>query len=296
MAPDLIPPPSPAGRPAADGAAEDRVDEALEAAAQPPRQDTPAAASPAPFRGRFGFLWGALAGTAVCATAVTVLLATTGRDTGPPLAENWSGWKPGTTRMVDGAADIAAHVQREYKLNSGDQLVNVRSGAIELQGLPLGVAIRPKGGELEMLEGDGLLYVLLGLEPGGTLPGKPNKARGRLLMREALELSLYSFRYLDDVTMVGVMLPPSSQGDSKTDTSAAQQTRVVFYRPGDLLPQLQVPLDATLPAKAPPPNELGEAETAKIESLTLRNLFLASIQPLQSDLSYLVLTAPDKIE
>jgi hypothetical protein len=110
-------------------------------------------------------------------------------------------------------------------------------------------------------------------------------------MREALELALYSFRYLDDVTMVAVMLPPNKQ----TTATATPQSRVVFYRPGDLIDALQVPLASTLPAKVPTPRSLTEQEAARIDSLTLRNLFLASIQPLKSDLSYLVLTEPDTI-
>ena len=292
MAKDLIPPPSPAGRPPADGTAEERADAALEAAARP------AAAAPAPgaspFRSRFGFLWGALGGIAVCAVALGVVLATSTGGNGPKLADHWSSWKPGTSRMVDGASDIAAHVGREYKLDSGDQLVTVSSGEIQLGGMPLGVAVKPKGGELQLLDGDGLLYVLSGLGPGGTIAGgKPSKPRGRLLLREAAELALYSFRYLDDVTMVAVMLPPTASKSGEADTS---HTRVVFYRPGDLLDKLQVPLRATLPAKTPTPKKMTKAEAARIDSLTLRNLFLAKIQPLESNLNYLVLTAPDKIE
>ena len=293
MAKDLIPPPSPAGRPPADGSAEDSADAAREAAATPPAADAPA--GPSPFRSRFGFLWGALAGVAVCAVALGALLATSTGGNGPKLAERWSSWKPGTSRMVDGAADIAAHVGREYRLDSGDQLVTVSSGEIQLGGMPLGVAVRPKGGELQLLDGDGLLYVLSGLGPGGTIAGgKATKPRGRLLMREAVELALYSFRYLDDVTMVAVMLPPPSSG--KSGTTDANQTRAIFYRPGDLLDKLQVPLSATLPEKAPTPSKMSKAEARRIDSLVLSNLFLAKIQPLESNLNYLVLTAPDRIE
>jgi hypothetical protein len=293
VAKDLIPPPSPAGRPPPDGGAEEaRADAALEAAAQPAAE---APAGPSPFRTRFGFVWGALAGIAVCAVALGVVLATSTGGNGPKLADNWSSWKPGTSRMVDGAADIAAHVGREYKLDSGDQLATVSSGEIQLGGEPLGVAVRPKGGALELLDGDGLLYVLSGLGPGGAISGgKPSKPRGRLLLREAAELALYSFRYLDDVTMVAVMLPPPSTG--KTGTTDPTQIRAVFYRPGDLLDKLQVPLRATLPEKPPRPKDMTKAEAERIDSLTLRNLFLAKIQPLQSNLNYLVLTAPEKIE
>jgi hypothetical protein len=289
MARDLIPPPSPAGRPDADAGDPGRADEAFERPGQAAAEQRPT--GPSPFHSRFGFVWGALAGILVCAAATTVLLATTGGDNGPKLAADWSSWKPDTNRMVDGAADIAAHVQSEYKLDSGDQLVAIRSGEIALGDTDLGVAVRPKGGELQLLEGDGLLYVLAGLEPGGVLPGKATTKRGQVLMREALELALYSFRYLEDVTMVAVMLPPSKQATG-TDTP---QSRVVFYRPGDLLDELQVPLTSTLPAKVPTAKTLSKREAAQIDSLTLRNLFLASIQPLESDLSYLVLTEPDTI-
>ena len=88
--------------------------------------------------------------------------------------------------------------------------MSVRSSALELQGEEIGVAVRPQGGELQFLEGDGLLYILNGLGPNGAIPtGTASKKRGRLLMREALELALYSFRYLEDVTMVAVLLPQS---------------------------------------------------------------------------------------
>ena len=143
--------------------------------------------------------------------------------------------------MVDGAAEIAGHVGLQYKLDSGDQLVSIRSSSLELQGEEIGVAVRPTGGELQFLEGDGLLYILNGLGPNGTIPtGTASKKRGRLLLREALELALYSFRYLDDVTMVAVLLPQAARSRR---ASRRQQTRAVFYRPGDLLEQLQVPLD-----------------------------------------------------
>ena len=124
--------------------------------------------------------------------------------------------------MVDGAEEIAGHVGLQYKLDSGDQLVSVRSSALELQGEEIGVAVRPQGGALQFLEGDGLLYILNGLGPNGTIPtGKASKKRGRLLLREALELALYSFRYLEDVTMVAVLLPQapatSAQASERAD-------------------------------------------------------------------------------
>jgi hypothetical protein len=194
--------------------------------------------------------------------------------------------------MVDGAEEIAGHVGLQYKLDSGDQLVSIRSSSLELQGEDIGVAVRPVGGSLQYMEGDGLLYILNGLGPNGTIPtGTASKKRGRLLLREALELALYSFRYLEDVTMVAVLLPQSPEA-----TGQERQTRAVFYRPGDLLPQLQVPLTATLSPKTPTPGTMTPTESKKVDDLTLRNLFLASIQPLEAEQNYLVLVEPDTIE
>ena len=239
--------------------------------------------------GRSGFRLAALAGVVVCAAALTVGLVLASGDDGPPLAKNWSTWQPGTAKMLEGAQAIASHVGAQYELDDGARLTEVRSSGLELDGAPLGVAVRPTGDELQFLEGEGVLYVLNGLGPGGTVAGgKATKERGRLLMREALELSLYSFRYLDDVTMVGVLLPPSSAGDDPT--------RAVFYRPGDLLDQLQVPLARTLSPRTPRPRTMTAAESGRVDSLALRNLFLASVQPVKDDQSYLLLTEPDSVE
>jgi hypothetical protein len=289
VAGDLIPPPSPARRtdPQAETRATAQLQEAVQLGAE---AATPA--GPPPFRSRFGFLFGVLAGIALCTAGATALLLGAQEEGGPKLAENWSAWQPETTRMVDGAEDIAGHVGLQYKLDSGDQLVSIRSSSLELQGEDIGVAVRPVGGSLQYMEGDGLLYILNGLGPNGTIPtGTASKKRGRLLLREALELALYSFRYLEDVTMVAVLLPQSPEA-----TGQERQTRAVFYRPGDLLPQLQVPLTDTLSSKTPTPATMTPTESERVDDLTLRNLFLASIQPLEAEQNYLVLVEPDTIE
>jgi hypothetical protein len=290
VAGDLIPPPSPARRPDPD--ADPKATAELEEAVHLAADAAGVKHGPSPFRSRFGFLFGVLAGLALCTAGGTALLVGAHQDSGPQLAENWSSWEPETSRMVDGAEEIAGHVGLQYKLDSGDQLVSIRSSSLELQGEEIGVAVRPQGASLQYMEGDGLLYILNGLGPNGTIPtGTATRKRGRLLLREALELALYSFRYLEDVTMVAVLLP-QSPGTSQQ----ARQTRAVFYRPGDLLDQLQVPLDETLSPKTPTPATMTTAEAKRVDDLTLRNLFLASVQPLEADKNYLVLVEPETIE
>jgi hypothetical protein len=262
--------------------------------ARPPGQEPPLverdepAAVEAPFRSRFGFVWGVLAGVALCVVGVTgVLLITADENRGPVLAANWSSWKPSTSRMLDGAEDIAAHVSRQYSLDSGDQLSTIRSGPPEYAGLPAGIAVRPRGGQVQVLEGDAIQYDISLLDEDAK---GDTKLRDRLILREGLELALYSFRYLDDVTMVTVLLPTANRED---DT---KQLRALLWRPGDLLPALQVPLVKTLAPKTPRPKTLDDDEAARVDSLALRHRFDTSIQALDGDLGYYVLSEPEIVD
>jgi hypothetical protein len=60
--------------------------------------------------------------------------------------------------------------------------------------------------------------------------------------------------------------------------NAAQQFEAVFYRPGDLLPQLQVPLGVTLSATPPKPNRFEGREAQRVDTLTRDNVFSAAFQ------------------
>ena len=296
MAGDLIPPPSPAGRPPPDSMADVRATAHLEEAMHVAGEAESGKAGPAPYRGRFGFVWGALAGIGLCAIALGALLVADSGSNGPPLAKNWSSWKPGTSRMLPGAEDIAAHVGREYKQDSGDQLTTISSNDMHLDGGPLRIAVRPKDGELQVLNGAGVIYALSGLgADAATVTGRVRKNNERLMMREGVELALYSFRYLDDITMVTIMLPQRS-GAAEASTDGQQTVRTLFFRPGDLLDKLQVPLSKTLSPEPPQPKSLTKDDALKIDSLALRNLFLAQIQPLESQQNYLVLAPPEVID
>jgi hypothetical protein len=286
VAGDLIPPPSPAGRPAPDPAAPPPV----RAAAEEPPPPAPAAEPVAPpFRAQFGFVWGVLAGVAVCMLALAGLLAATADDdNGPPLARNWSAWEPSTARMFAGAQEIAQHVSRQYQLDSGQPLAAVQSGPLQYGLEPVGVAVQPRGGQIEVLDGPGLLYGIDIIDEDDKSTDR--RARDRMVKREALELALYSFRYLEDVTMVAVALPPAETADG------TKQSRAIFYRPGDLLAELQVPLAKTLAPTAPRPKALAKDEAARIDSLVVRNLFDSSIQSLDGRRRYFVLSAPEIVD
>src|SRR5262245_28906141 len=296
MARDLIPPPSPSGRPELTGTP--RLVElpperpaAPEPAPKPPR-DLP----PSQHRNRFGFIGGALGGVILAAIAVFAIVMTT--NNGPSnegLFKNWSKWKPQETSMTGGPPEIATHVAPQYKLDDGSQLVNVAAGPLEIQSVPLDDVLLEPQNSIHQISGKAIMYTLSGLGPRGSIVGgKPSTDRHRLVRREALELALYTFRYVPDVDMVVALLPPPKPAEGETAQEAAQKNppQAIFYRPGDLKGQLQVPLGKTVPAKAPTPDTIPAREATTIDALTLSNLFLADFTQTQDLRAHLVLKRP----
>ncbi len=332
MARDLIPPPSPAGRPGTSADAErQRSREREEASArqkgglwhrsaeaeatelQPaaalagddaglagsaPAETAPRAETPSPYRSRFGLVLGALIGIAIAAGAIGAALYVGASGNGAPVG--WSAWKPSSDKGVGAAKQIADHVGTKYRLKDGNQLVGVQAGPLEVFNVPLEVAMRtaPQGGNIKFIQGNGLLYTLNGLGPKGSIQGgKPSEERHLLLRREALELALYTFRYVKNVDLVVALLPPPPPKKTKatataTATAAAAAdtpTQALFYRPGDLQPQLEIPLGATIPRVTPRPETIPGTEARRIDALTRGNLFAASFQQSQDQKAFLVL-------
>jgi hypothetical protein len=299
VAGDLIPPPSPAGRPSPDP----RPHDDAFAAEQP----EPAAAAaggraigPSPFRMRFGFAGGLLLGGAIAAAAVALSvggLAASNEDEG--LAPNWSKWQPATHEAFSGAGEIAEHIQDTYKNEKKRQLASVNGGPIAAGTIPLSV-VMPKGDGVDVFPGLGVQYTLTGVGKDGALKdSKPSKERHRLLRREALELALYSFRYLPDVDMVLTILPPAPKAEQilpAKERKAAEpfQPQALFYRPGDLKDRLAVPLRATMADKPPALEQLGGEEAKRVDSLTLSNLFVYERRQSQDGRGFVVLERPKR--
>jgi hypothetical protein len=296
MAKDLIPPPAPSGRPALQGTSEGTPrlvelppERATVEAPAPPRRHL----APTKFRNRFGFLVGALGGALIAAAAVTAIVLSTGGPPNEGLYANWSSWRPQDRSLTGGGAEIAKHVETQYRLGNGKQLVSVAASGLEVQGVKLDVALRPGQGDIQMLSGGhAIRYTLNGLGPRGSiLGGEASKPRHQLLRREALELALYSFRYLPDADIVVTLLPPPppAKDEDTTTTATAAPVQAVFYRPGDLRSQLLVPLGVTVPAKAPKPETMGGEEGKRVDSLTLSNLFQMSYTQTPDGNAYMVL-------
>jgi hypothetical protein len=282
MARDLIPPPSPAGRPATP----DGTPNLIELPPEPPRAGSePVMDGPPPgpsqFRNRFGFLLGALAGVFIAVALVAVIVIADnggGAADNEGLAPNWSRWQPQDTTVDGGAQEIAAHVAAEYKHPDGQQLVEITANE-----LPDDVKLTVRSGAITNIGGTRVLYRMDGLGDNGSIKGgTPSTTRLKVIHREALELALYTFRYLSDVESVTMLLPPPppSAADQAAALSGASQggpqLTALFYRPGDLKQQLQMPLGNTLGQKVPSTNSFTGPEANTVETLTLSNRFIAS--------------------
>lgn len=173
-------------------------------------------------------------------------------DTSPSSSARWAAYQPESDGF-QAARELAQEISTRYKGASGEQLAAITASPGEIQGLPVryvairaGQRARLDAGDVRVLDpGSTILYTFCGL--GGqrncALPGQPSADRSLLLRREALELSLYTFKHMKDVDSVISLLPPPAENTNlavflRRDHSGIEQA-------------LDKPLAATLPA-APP--------------------------------------------
>jgi hypothetical protein len=99
--------------------------------------------------------------------------------------------------------------------------------------------------------------------------------------REALELALYTFKYVPGIDSIVAFLPPRP---------GATPQYTVFLRKAALSKELQRPLKATLSLPKPPtPTQADPQETPTIDRLTLPSLFQYSLTQSQEGSAILVL-------
>ena len=298
MARDLIPPPSPAGRP--DDAGRD---------AEPDRAPARARAAPAPSR---------RCGAAARAVAVPQPLRLPARRA--------RGRRSSRSALV--AAIVVADQQRRRRRRGGPgrQLVALaadghddrgrragdrrpRRRRVQAPGRPAARPInggrapgrRPTllvrtGGDHEHRRQPACSTRWTGSGRTGSIKGgTPSETRLKVIHREALELALYTFRYLPDAESVTMLLPPPppDRDEEKQAAALAAATgqpaapttplTALFYRPGDLKPQLQVPLGQHARRRRRPARERSAGpRPSTVETLTLSNRFNDLRRPVQT--------------
>ena len=215
---------------------------------------------------KFRFAYAVLLGLGLAGVIAAVTFLVAGKPPPPPA---WSSWKP-TSSGNNAVQQIAAHIGPTYRLSAGQQLVAVDGGPLQIAGFPVKVVLASGSTSGSFVDGKGALYTLCGLGPKCSIKGgKPSAERHLLLRREALELALYTFRYVKDVKQVVVLLPPPP-GKSPNEA--------MFFRPKDVKRQLNRPIRFTLPSPPPSINSLKASRTGDfLQRLTVPDLFEFSV-------------------
>ena len=260
------------------------------------------------FHFRFSLVYALLAAVAAASIAALVVVLT---RPDAAKAENWSKFKP-TGSAVARTRQIATQVSNEYKLKAGRKLATVVPSPLQttrfLQGdsgpvsveVPIStLAAQPDVSTGKHEEGDFKLYnasTTVAYQMCGfgstaqncAISGTATNARGQLLRREALELALYTLKYVPGTNAVLTYLPPRAD-------QAAPPTSVLVAR-SDVKEILDRPLTRTL---TPRSIALGEkpADFTAVDRLTLPHLYTYDYQTLPGDgTAILVLTAAIKAE
>jgi hypothetical protein len=243
---------------------------------------------------RFGVIYGGLAAIGIAAiVGLVVLVANPGSNSGSVSAKGWSDWKPdsGTTGQM--ATQIAQHVAREYKLNkAGAPLLAVVAGPPQVTSGTHNIAVSNIAVKRTAASAAGIEVVpsastwkeqLCGIGGAGcSIPtGKPSETRGRLVRREALEIALYTFKFLPAIKSIVAFMPPPAGSPPST---------LLYLHREDLTKQLDEPLRTTLPLDKPPlPTSPDAKEAGTIDKLTLPAVYSYNYQQLQDASALLVL-------
>lgn len=253
-----------------------------EKVAQPEQQAEPEKLPISPFRPhdeaklarRFGLAYFILA--ALVGAGVGFLIVALGRSNHSAKPAAGPSFLPALYTGQSGPRQIADAVSKQYRLPSGKYLVAVPyAGTPKLQTRTQDVRISAvvvrgsgiSGETLQVTESStSVMYILCGLGTACSIrEGKPSIARGELLRREALDLTLKTFKFMPGIESVIEFMPPPPN-------SAPNQ--VLFFRRSDLAKEIPLPLSATLePHKKLVPGSLNQSEVDTIVALTAPRVF-----------------------
>jgi hypothetical protein len=267
-----------------------------------------------PHAHRFRAATAVLIGLAVGAIIVIVTVLSS-NNSKPAPAVKWSDWSPPDSGDL-GAREIADHIAPLYRISAVDQLavvtvVNLASPSAATsasgtatgasQGLQVAVRPDPRSSAVSLLGGQTIAYNLCGIGGGSNCAigvGTPSANRLLLLRREALELALYTFKYLPGVSNVVAILPPGYTEVgctgicSKPNTAKTQQVDIaVLFVRDELKPWLQQPLAGTFPEQFPPTiSAISSApEAGLVDQITARGLFSEKLVQAQDGSNLIVL-------
>jgi hypothetical protein len=242
---------------------------------------------------RFGLLYGGLAVVLVAAVAGFVVLIanlddSSSSNSSSVSGKSWSPWKPPSGTPAVMARAIAKHVANEYKLNKkGTQLVAVVSGrpsvTADTHKISIStITVNQAGGDDVVPTSSTWSEQLCGLGTACSIDtGQATEDRGRLVRREALEVALYTFKFVPTINSIVAFMPPPP---------GKPPTTLMYLQKDDFAKQLSQPLSATLPLATPPlPTSPDPTEKAAIDKLTLPMVYTFKVQQLQDASAVLIL-------
>jgi hypothetical protein len=188
----------------------------------------------------------------------------------------WSVWTPTASDKVMRAQEIGSHVAAEYRLPSGNRLVNVVVGnpavGDPIEAVAFARTTKPmqQSDVLSVVPANGsMMFVLCGTGPKCAIgEGKASQERGAVVRREALELALYTLRYVKDVDLVVTFFPP---------TKGSAMSSALFFDRKSFSAQLDSPLHSTLRSRAVAVN-LTPSERQTVDLLTRNRALKFALQ------------------
>jgi hypothetical protein len=223
-----------------------------------------------------------LAGAAI--SALLIVSIDPGSTPSSVVGPSWSRWAPEGPTTDMRAQEIANHITGKYHQANGAALTGALVGPpVVTSNQPEGstkilvraIAISPDlpaGGQqsfrdLVVVDGTNhLQFVVCGFGQNCSIPtGRPTEERFTLLRRQALELALYTFKYMRRIDSVSVFMPPPPGGEAAGTA--------IFLRRNELGAELQRPLSQTLSDNAPEIGHIPPAELARINRLTRQRIY-----------------------
>lgn len=241
----------------------------------------------------------------VCLVSLGVAVALSSHGRTAASSSTWSAWSP-PDGGLQGAQEIADYLAPYYRATPSNQLAVVTVVDLNNPAHPLQVVVPANGssGALVPLNPTGtVVYNLCGTGSGNCSigVGTPSSARLTLLRREALELALYTFKYISGTQTVVAILPPghTTQGCTgictpqlHTHTTVKPLNIALAFDRSELKPWLDHPLRQTLPEEIPPTvAQMPSAPEAELVSvITAHGLFSEHVEQAQDGSSVIVLT------
>jgi hypothetical protein len=215
---------------------------------------------------RFGLAYFVLAIGVGIAVGLAIVLI--GRGSSHHAATT-QGFRPTQSGEL-GAKQIAHHVGLRYRQADGAPLAAVVGERPNFQGQPLSYyLIRPHDAQDPNKDiaiftvGNGIMYMLCGFGKDCATSTTETAAEAQLLKREALELTMTTFKSDSAVQTVTTLLPPLQQG-----------TLAIIFTRHDLGDWIRRPLSALLPSSGTlRPGQVGAQEAQRIDSIEAGSLY-----------------------